>query len=86
MDRASNSSYANARYPWYLKAMESAKDKFRKAFEEQERATNAFNTANSDGSVTKNDIMKLNMQAVAKTAQCDLMKGQYANQMLKVLI
>merc|ERR1719412_1674811 len=64
-------------------AMEKAKEKFRKAFEDQERAVAAYNTANSDGSVTKNDIKKLNMQMQAKTSHCDTMKGQYANQMLK---
>merc|ERR1719384_642249 len=64
-------------------AMEKSKEKFRKAFEDQERAVAAYNTANSDGSVTKNDIKKLNMQMQTKTSHCDAMKGQYANQMLK---
>ena len=50
----------------------------------QERAVAAYNTANSDGSVTKNDIKKLNTQMQAKTAHCDSMKATYANQMLKV--
>ena len=52
----------------------------------KERAVAAYNTANSDGSVTKNDIKKLNMQMQTKTSHCDAMKGQYANQMLKVII
>ena len=51
----------------------------------KERAVAAYNTANSDGSVTKNDIKKLNMQMQTKTSHCDAMKGQYANQMLKVI-
>ena len=50
----------------------------------QERAVAAYNTANSDGSVTKNDIKKLSTQMQAKTAHCDSMKATYANQMLKV--
>merc|ERR1712226_512838 len=62
---------------------EKSKEKFRKAFEDQERAVAAYNTANSDGTVTRNDIKKLNMQMQAKTSHCDTMKGQYANQMLK---
>ena len=50
----------------------------------QERAVNAYNTANNDGNVTRNDINKLKLQMQTKTSNCDSMKGQYANQMLKV--
>ena len=38
------------------------------------------------GDVTVNDIKKLQMQMQAKISICDSMKGQYANQMLKVII
>ena len=36
--------------------MDATKDKFRKAFDDQEKATAAYNKANDDGNVTRNEV------------------------------
>ncbi len=36
--------------------MDACKEKFRKAFEEQERAEATYKKANADGSVTRNEV------------------------------
>ena len=61
--------------------MEKTKEKFRKSFEDQEKAVAAHQSASS---VTKSELNKLNMQRQNKTSQCDAMKGEYANQLIKV--
>lgn len=72
------------------KEMEVAKDKLRKAYEDQEKAKAVYKAAaDSDASstsaaaVTAGDLKKLSMQASAKTAACDSMKGHYAQQMYR---
>ena len=39
--------------------MDAHKEKFRKAFDDQEKSTAAYNKANDDGNVTRNEV-KLN--------------------------
>ena len=65
------------------KTMDSAKEKFRKAFDEQERTAVAYNRANDDGSVTKNEVSKLKLQATQKAQQCETAKTKYASQLVK---
>ena len=38
------------------KKMDETKDKFRKAYDDQEKATAAYNKANDDGNVTRNEV------------------------------
>ena len=39
------------------KKMDATKEKFRKAFDDQEKATAAYNKANDDGNVTRNEVL-----------------------------
>jgi len=65
------------------KKMDAHKEKFRKAFDDQEKSTAAYNKANDDGNVTRNEVAKMSMSA-RKTAQaCEAAKGQYASQLVK---
>ncbi len=63
--------------------MTPIREKFRKAYEEQERAEATFAKANADGSVTKNEVAKLQMQASKTSQACDAAKGKYASQLVK---
>lgn len=65
------------------KAMGNAKEKFKRAYEEQDKAGAAFKTASSDGAISKNEIKKLSLHHQMKTSQCDVMKANYADMMLK---
>ena len=55
-------------------AMAKAKDKFAKSFNEQQIATEAHDRASREGSTSKNELKKLDMQKQIKTQNCDQMK------------
>ena len=65
------------------KTMDAAKEKFRKAYDEQEKAIATYNRANNDGSVTKNEVGKLQTLKIQKSQLCDEAKGKYASQLVK---
>ena len=65
------------------KAMQSSKEKFRKSYEDQEKASGAYNKADADGNVSRNEIEKLRSSAQNKTAVCDSMKHTFADQLVK---
>ena len=46
------------------KKMDATKEKFRKAFEDQEKANAAYSKAENDGNVTKNEVAKINKTSV----------------------
>ena len=66
-----------------FKAMSAAKEKFRRAYEEQNKAADAYDFASREGSTSKNEMKKLGIHASIKTSNCDSMKALYADQMLK---
>ena len=47
--------------------MTKSKDLFRKSFEEQERAIQAFKKADADGNVSRNDVERMRLTASTKT-------------------
>lgn len=51
-----------------FKTMDSAKDKFRKAYDEQEKAAAVYNKAENDGQVSRNEVSRLR-QAAQQRAQ-----------------
>ena len=55
-------------------AMAKAKEKFRKSFDEQVVASDAHERASREGSTSKNELKKLDMQKQIKTQNCDQMK------------
>jgi len=65
------------------KAMQSSKEKFRKSYEDQEKASGLYNKADADGNVSRNEIEKLRSSAQNKTAVCDSMKHTFADQLVK---
>ncbi|TRY73831.1 hypothetical protein TCAL_01926 [Tigriopus californicus] len=66
-----------------FKAMDSSRSKFRKAFDEQEKAFAAIDRAEKDGGSTKNDISKLKKASNDKSRLCENAKGDYARQLVK---
>jgi len=66
-----------------FQSMSKAKDKFRKAFDEQNKAAEAYDVASRDGATSVNELKKLGMQRSVKASNCESMKAQYADQMLK---
>ena len=66
-----------------FKSMQSSKDKFRRAFDDQEKASSAFSKANADGAVSRNEVEKLRLSHSNKTSVCDSMKHNYADQLVK---
>ena len=46
------------------KKMDATKEKFRKAFEDQEKANAAYSKAENDGNVTKNEVANINKISV----------------------
>ena len=65
------------------KIMQTSKEKFRKSFEDQEKASGAYSKADLDGNVSRNEIEKLRNSAQNKTAVCDSMKHNFADQLVK---
>ena len=65
------------------KAMQTSKEKFRKSYEDQEKASGAYQKADADGNVSRNEIEKLRSSAQNKTAVCDSMKHTFADQLVK---
>ena len=65
------------------KSMQASKEKFRKAFEDQEKATTVYMKANADGTVPRNEVEKLRLSASTKTSVCDSLKHNYADQLVK---
>ena len=65
------------------KAMQTSKEKFRKSYEDQEKASGAYAKADADGNVSRNEIEKLRNSAQNKTAVCDSMKHTFADQLVK---
>ena len=65
------------------KSMESTKEKFRKAFDDQEKSQAVYNKANDDGSVTPNEVKKLQLAANKSGQLCEAAKGKYASQLVK---
>ena len=59
--------------------MTKSKDLFRKSFEEQERAIQAFKKADADGNVSRNDVERMRLAASTKT-------GMYLNFRAKKII
>jgi hypothetical protein len=47
--------------------------------EEQEKATSAYDKANLDGSVSRNELEKLRLHASTKNSHCDTLKLKYAS-------
>ena len=66
-----------------FKSMQASKEKFRKAFEEQEKATSAFKKADGDGNVSRNELSKLRLQASNSTSKCDALKHTFADELVK---
>lgn len=66
-----------------LSNMQGSKEKFRKAFEEQEKATTAFKKADSDGNVSRNDVERYRLTASTKTNTCESTKHSFADQLVK---
>ena len=66
-----------------FKSLQGSKDKFRRAFEDQEKANNSYTKANADGTVSRNEVEKLRLSASNKTSVCDSMKHNYADQLVK---
>lgn len=65
------------------KSMQASKEKFRKAFEDQEKANAVYMKANADGTVPRNEVEKLRLSASTKTSVCDTLKHNYADQLVK---
>jgi len=63
--------------------MDVAKEKFRKAYDEQEKSDQQFQRANADGSVTKNEVGKLQFAMQKSSQACEAAKGKYASQLVK---
>ena len=51
--------------------------------DEQEKATAAYDKANLDGSVSRNELEKLRLHASTKSSHCDTLKCKYASVLVK---
>ena len=60
-----------------------SREKFRKALDEQEKSTAAYDKANLDGSVSRNELEKLRLHASTKSSHCDTLKCRYASDLVK---
>ena len=58
-------------------AMAKAKDKFRKSYDDQVAAADTHDRASREGSTSKNELKKLDMQKQIKTQNCDQMKVRH---------
>jgi len=66
-----------------FKTMHAAKDKFRRAYDDQVRATEAFKKSDAEGNISRNDLSKLKDSMTSKTQFSDTMKQNYASQLVK---
>jgi len=66
-----------------FKTMHAAKDKFRRAYDDQVRATEAYKKADAEGNISRNDLNKLKESMNAKIQFSDSMKQNYASQLVK---
>lgn len=66
-----------------FKTMTAAKDKFRRAYDEQVRATEAYKKSDAEGNISRNDLNKLKESMNSKTQFSDSMKQNYASQLVK---
>jgi hypothetical protein len=51
--------------------------------DEQEKATAAYDKANLDGSVSRNELEKLRLHSSTKSSHCDTLKLKYASVLVK---
>ena len=79
VEHIQHSSELDVAYP----PMEKAREKFKKAFQEKDKAIDAYENFNGGGTNRK-ELHKLNQQVQVKTSNYDSTKGEYANQMLLV--
>lgn len=66
-----------------FRSMTASKDKFRRAYDDQVRAVDAYNKADAEGNISRNDLHKLKDSMESKIQFCDSMKQNYASQLVK---
>ena len=65
------------------RTMFQARERFRRAYDDQIKAKQNYENAEADGRISRNDVQKLKQTEHQKTATCEQVKHSYADRLVK---